>query len=255
MKIIRDSHFKQLEHFIDEAQYWDLDFKLLGTGGFEGWSKQLVSEKVLFSHARFQRGLDQAGSTPFGYRTFVILGSSCQGFWWRGKQVTQNDLLIFPGNNELHAVSYADFEIFTISVQINHLEQLIDTFGLKKISNNQEVVRMDTATAQGLRKRAITIAKTSGGEVAQLAAYELAEKLVTVAAEARSEKLTRLRQRDRAVDKVVEFIRNTASPSAEMAQLCRIANVSERTLQYAFKERYGIAPNVFIKRWNLNAAR
>ena len=114
---------------------------------------------------------------------------------------------------------------------------------------------MDMATAQGLRKRAITIAKTSGGEVAQLAAYELAEKLVTVAAEARSEKLPRLRQRDRAVDKVVEFIRNTASPSAEMAQLCRIANVSERTLQYAFKERYGIAPNVFIKRWNLNAAR
>lgn len=36
---------------------------------------------------------------------------------------------------------------------------------------------------------------------------------------------------------------------------CRIAYVSERTLQYAFKERCVIPPNVFIKRWKLNTIK
>ncbi|MFW2440786.1 MAG: helix-turn-helix domain-containing protein [Arenicellales bacterium] len=37
--------------------------------------------------------------------------------------------------------------------------------------------------------------------------------------------------------------------------MCRVARVSERTLQYAFRERYGIAPNTFVKRWKLNSVR
>ena len=64
-----------------------------------------------------------------------------------------------------------------------------------------------------------------------------------------------MRKRDRAVDSIVDYVRSTPVPTSELAELCCIAGVSERTLQYAFKERYDIAPNVFIKRWNLNTAR
>ena len=64
-----------------------------------------------------------------------------------------------------------------------------------------------------------------------------------------------LRQRDLAVDPLNKYVRSTSAPTSELAQLCRIASVSERTLQYAFKERYGIPPNVYVKRWNLNTAR
>lgn len=114
---------------------------------------------------------------------------------------------------------------------------------------------MDVYLAQELRSLATTITQSSGGEAAQVLAHKLAEKLVIFAAEASSKKTTNIRKRDIAVDKVVEFVRNTPTPTSELAQLCRIANVSERTLQYAFKERYGIAPNTFVKRWNLNTAR
>lgn len=50
------------------------------------------------------------------------------------------------------------------------------------------------------------------------------------------------------VNRVVEYVRSTPDPTSELARLCRIAGVSERTLQYAFKERYGIPPNVFVKK-------
>lgn len=97
MKIILDTNFEHLKHLIDEVQqWWDLDFRLLGVGGFKGSVKQLVSQKVLLGHARFQRNLDLIGGTPSGYRTCVILGQGCNGFRWRGHQITKNDLLIFP---------------------------------------------------------------------------------------------------------------------------------------------------------------
>ena len=255
MQIILDTHFKHIEHFLDRVQHWDLDFKLLGIGGFEGSVKQLASQNVLLAYARFHRGLDQTGATPPGFRTYVILGHTCSGFRWRGHQITQNDLLIFPDSNELHSASHMDFEVFTVSIHLDYIEQLSDDFGLSTIPNKLEVLHMDAHTADELRSLAAIIVQSSGGEAAQVLAYKLTEKIVIAAAETRPEKMTTLRKRDMAVDKVVEFVRSTPNPTSELAQLCRIANVSERTLQYAFKERYGIAPYTFVKRWNLNTAR
>jgi hypothetical protein len=53
MHIVLDTHINNLEQFIDEVQHWDLDFRLLDTGGFTGRVKQLVSQDVLITYARF----------------------------------------------------------------------------------------------------------------------------------------------------------------------------------------------------------
>jgi AraC family ethanolamine operon transcriptional activator len=39
------------------------------------------------------------------------------------------------------------------------------------------------------------------------------------------------------------------------AVLCEMANISERTLQYAFRERFGISPAAFLKARRLAAVR
>ena len=255
MQIVLDTHFNNLEQFMEEVQYWDLDFRLLGVGGFLGCVKQFVSQDVLLSFARFHRGLDQIGSTPPGYRTFVIVGEHCHGFQWRGQQITQNDLLIFPQNNELQSASKADFEIFTISVRLAYLEQLFNYLGLKGLPDKREIVRLNTHVLQELRYLASTIIISTGGNLIQPTVQSLVEKLIISATETDTEKTPCMRKRDRAVDSIVDYVRSTPVPTSELAELCCIAGVSERTLQYAFKERYDIAPNVFIKRWNLNTAR
>ena len=85
------------------------------------------------------------------------------------------DLLIFPSSNELHNASHTDFEVFTISIHLDYIEQLIDDFGLNKIPNKQEVVPMDEPIAYELRSLAATIIQSSGGEAAQVSADNLAE--------------------------------------------------------------------------------
>jgi AraC family ethanolamine operon transcriptional activator len=38
-------------------------------------------------------------------------------------------------------------------------------------------------------------------------------------------------------------------------QLCRDTDASERTLQYAFKERFEMGPKAFLQAWRLNGVR
>lgn len=256
MKTALDTRFNNLEQFIHEIQHWDLDFRLLDTGGFQGYIKQVVSRDVLVSYARFQRGLDQTGATPSGYRTFVILGKACNGFWWRGHQVTNNDLLVFPPSNELRSVSHKDFEVFTISLRSAHFDQLVNNLGLGSHPDKiREVIQMEPQTIQGLRELAGIIVSESDRQASLAAAQVLAEKLAVYTSKNSAGRKSFLRKRDLAINRVVEYVRNVPAPASELTRLCHIAGVSERTLQYAFKERYGIPPNVFVKRWNLNSAR
>lgn len=256
MKVVANTRFSNLERFMREVDRWDLDFRLMGTGGFAGRLVQLVSRDVLISYARFQRSLDQAGATPPGYQTFVILGGSCRGFWWRGHQVANNDLLVFPRSNELRSASGKDFEIYTVSVRTAFLDQLDEDLGLSGLTNRKrEVIRLDAGTARGLRSIAGMIVGSAGGPEALEASLRLAEKLAVCTANDHPGDKTTLRQRHLAVDRVIEYIRSVPAPDSRLDGLCRISRTSERTLQYAFKERYGISPNVYVKRWKLNTAR
>ena len=256
MQIVLDTHFNSLEQFIAEVQHWDLDFRLLGTGGFQGQVKQLISPDMLIGYARFHRALDQAGATPAGFRTFVIPGKNCHGFWWRGHSISTNDLLIFPSSNELHSSSDSDFEVFTISIRETYLEQLADELGVVGVlENRHEVISLEPIISNELRALAETIVKSDGGLSTIEASRLLAEKLALNTASKVAIKTPNLRKRDLAINRIIEYVRHTPDTTSELAKLCRIARVSERTLQYAFKERYGIAPNTFVKRWNLNLVR
>jgi AraC family ethanolamine operon transcriptional activator len=256
MQIILDTHINNLEQFVDEFQHWDLDFRLLGTGGFTGRVKQLANQEILITYARFQNGLDQSGTAPPGYRTFVIPGRNCNGFWWRGHNVTRDDLLVFPNSNELQCASNKDFEVFSISLQTSYLEQLVNKLGVNGFwDRGREVIRLEGSAADSLRHLAGTIVRHTDIVVTQAVAHALAERLIICTELDRPEKISSLRKRDLAVDRVVEYVRSNQDLILELAQLCRIARVSERTLQYAFKDRYGIPPNVFVKKWKLNSAR
>jgi len=255
MQTLLDRQFDDLENFLAEAQHWDLDFRATTVGGFGGRVKQLASPHTLINYARFTQGLHQQGGTPGGYRTFGLPGPDCSGFWWWGRQVTRNDMLVFPASNELRSVSHPGFEVFTISVRISYFEELIDSLGLTQPDAEPQVMHLYGPTAECLRSLAATAVTSANAVAALTATQDLVERLVVCAAQPSRQNVTPLRQRSLAVDRVVEYLRSTPTLSSELAQLCRIARVSERTLQYAFHDRYGMPPNAFVKRWKLNTAR
>lgn len=67
--------------------------------------------------------------------------------------------------------------------------------------------------------------------------------------------LSNLATRKRGLLRAIEYLRNRLDTRIAVTQLCRVAGISERSLQYAFREEFGISPTEFMKQRRLFAAR
>ena len=56
----------------------------------------------------------------------------------------------------------------------------------------------------------------------------------------------------RAVNKAVDLINNVSGEEIALEDLCRVANVSRRTLQYKFKSYLGLSPKRYLRVHRLN---
>lgn len=68
------------------------------------------------------------------------------------------------------------------------------------------------------------------------------------------EPLTQHSKRQQGVTRVVEFLREHAHLLPDITQLCEVAQLSERSLQYGFKEKYGVTPVQYLRLIRLNGA-
>jgi len=57
------------------------------------------------------------------------------------------------------------------------------------------------------------------------------------------------------VRRVVEYLHHFASEVPTIAELCKVAKLSERNLQYAFKEYLGITPVRYLRLVRLNGVK
>lgn len=62
-------------------------------------------------------------------------------------------------------------------------------------------------------------------------------------------------RRIRGVKKIIDYFQYHAASLPTLPELCNIAGLSERSLQYGFKEYLGMSPNQYLKIVRLNGAR
>lgn len=254
MQKLVDYRFSNLDIFLDEVRAWDLDFRLIKQGGFSGHLIQVAYSDIFITYARFMTDLHQMGSTPPGFRTFAIPGPRCQGFWWRNQQISSDCLMIFPSSNELMSVSSEDFEVFTISLSHNYIDRISDQLDIQP-KLVKEVIVLDHQRANELRSLAQRAIESGNALSNKYTQHNLAQKVLSCCTGDTKTTAIRKRKRDHAIMQIIEYLASNPAEITDSSGLCRVANVSERTLQYAFMERYGIPPNVFVKRWKLNSAR
>jgi AraC family ethanolamine operon transcriptional activator len=257
MKVILDNQFSDLDLLKTRTRAWDLDFRLTHKGGFSGQLRQVALPHLLITYARFGSRLHQSGSTPQGFCTFGLPAADFHGLWWLGYEADGRSLFKFGADRELAAVSDSDFAVYNISLHFDYLERLAETLRAPCVATGREVVRIPAVRMQDLRvlARAATFHSSERSRV--VAAHQLAEGLVTSCAAGETLPRPSPRSRDGAIRRVLEFLDEYDYPDGlpDLPTLCQIAHVSERTLQYAFRERYGTSPNAFIRYWQLNTAR
>jgi AraC family ethanolamine operon transcriptional activator len=258
------AEFDDVEHLCASIRDWDIDFRPLVLDAPPGRVASVVQQgfgDLAISHARFRTSLDQLGAPPPGTLTFAVLGAGMRRLWWRGMDLDADHVLSFPVGAELRSTSGPDFEVHTVSVPKDRVAQLAECFRLPLPTPSQrmETYRPGSGVLSALRG-GLTALKQGRAGNRELDSANIADALVLSWLRAhkpppRTERNGNARQRDRALRACLARLEHPDWAECSQSQLCDVGGVGERTLQYAFRERFGLTPAAFLKARRLAAVR
>ena len=261
------SLFRDFDEFVDAVYEWELDFLQLEAGGFDAELMQVGTGSAHFGQVRFNRLIHQRGTSPRGIRTFAVLADPSFRLFWRGREITGDMIMKYPAGGEIDAVSKAGFEVFTVSFPD---EMLTETGRFLGISSIQEYLsEADVFTCHTDRMREFRDAlhgfnhamkkgplHIKDRSLLRKLEKEILRKLISSfpCTRSYSEKTT-FRLRDRALNRALACMEESKDPPLSVQELCQLAGASERTLQYAFLERFGVSPKTYLQSLRLNRVR
>lgn len=260
-------HFDDVDALTESVQKWDLHFTQLDRGRFDGRLSILQWDEILLQEAGCGRTLEQHGSSPRGLLTFGIPATPDFSILWRGHRVGGSNIMLFPPNGELYSVSSPGFDVFTISVSERKLDEVATLAGLPRPDHGArkgEVLRCEDGAMDELRallRRLTSRVGTSRNApsrswAAEELGFELPRTLLSTLSLGREdEPLPTSQLRSTALARVERFIADHAEEPLRVTDLCRATGVSERTLRYAFRERYGLGPKAYLAARQLDLVR
>jgi len=258
--------FEDFDELTETARFWDLEFSQLDCGHFAGNLVQIGSKRLILSIARFNRHLSQRGTPPQGFRTFVIPADSAQQFLWRRKEISGEHVLVFPKGSELDAVSWSGFQVFTLSFSEDILAEAIERLELPSLQNllgKEEVCHPHPESLLLIRNwlwgffRDLVQDPHYGRRSfpQDVFEHELPAQLLKGLAVQETFPSPSLLLRHKALKRVEDYLDAYPRTPHTVRELCRVAQASERTLEYAFLERFGVSPKTYLQAFRLNGLR
>lgn len=256
-----DATFDEIDLMCESVRAWNLDFRPLANGGTSpriGRLVQLEAGGSLFGHARVYAPLQQTGAPPPGLVTFAIQERGMQGLWWRGHDVDADTVLAFPIGGELNSISGADFDIHTMSVSEETLARAAVALELE-VPKQGWLAEVFPAPKEVLGPVRLQLRWLRDGATAALPSHVMQILLALLPywlKHARHGLRARPapKARARAIRMSLELMEAEPLDALNPAHLSTHSGVSERTLQYAFLDRFGLTPAAFVKARRLASA-
>ena len=267
MDFIVNSQFDDFDQFCASARTWDLEYKQIERGAFNSRLLITCGDDIQFTRARLQRRLIQKGNPPQHLRTFGLLADPGITMYWRGRKVSGDQLFVFPHGGELDCVSQSDFDVFVVSIGEETLSEVCQSLRLPepdKLLGGREVFSCEPDDLHLLRQflRGAELELLAGcdrlllPDILQEIRVEAAVRFMSLISRGKQVQIAgRRRQRETALAKAMDHLDDHYRQPLTVLKLCQVAHVSERTLEYAFRERYGLTPKSFVTAYRLNAAK
>lgn len=254
--------FDDLDLMCETLRAWDVQFYLLDgilQGQTAGAFVQNFGEHAVYGYAGFAPPLSMSGAPPEGMITFNMMEPSVQRYWMRGHDLDSGMAWVFPQGAELRSASPPGFKVHTLSVPDQLIEQIAVSLELTlpPPSKCPEVFLLPSASQAFVMHHLCEFrdysAAFSPGNVR--AVLRVLLECWIGPTQARSPRRPNMRSRDRALGKCMELIFEGQVAQLTTSLLLERSGVSERTLQYAFRDRFGVPPSTFCRSLNLSRVR
>jgi AraC-like DNA-binding protein len=261
--------FSDFDEAAEEIQGFGLDWLQLDRGPMSFRFQQLGSARTLFTRLSVTRKVHQRCVCPDRTWTFAVIGRTAPNLEWNLEQCTKEHILLFPRNEEYQILSHPGNYGDTISIAEASLRSAAEQLGLpdpaEELPKGQAFLQVGLSQTEGIRKKlsilhSIAPARLSDASASTACSYFeddlIAELLAIVFASSENSQCVPARwKRNRALHRALEFIEDHAGAPPTIADVCRAAGSSWRTLNYAFQERFGVTPKQYLQARRLRGVR
>ena len=268
MRIIKQI-FTDFNVYNSAVPDWQMEYNILSQKDFRAELNMYVDDSFALSRITLKGKLTHSGSSPLGYKSFVIPINRMQKYVWFNKGTSGAELQIFPQNCELNAVSFNNFDAYVLSIENNLFENKLKEFECYKLKStytgeekeiylNEEFANEFFRIADHFLTNHIKSEDLSQVNLKHNQEYKdkIIDKIVEYIAfaipiEAKSRKT----RKEVALVNAINIIKDNSETLFSVKELSLLTNISERSLEYAFKERYHVGPQEYLKSYRLNKVK
>jgi len=259
-------HADDMDEFVEKVRGYRLAFAQIDKGPFVAEAVQTELAGVLLSAAKYGRSLIHTGEPPSGKISFAVRVSRLPARW-QGHDFGPHELLVVPTSGaEIDLITPAGYGIATASFSLDLVKATADNLGLAPTAHgaNSLVIPLERSKANMLRALFSTafsdaVATPHGIRAANWSVTkqeDLLRILLSCSGNAASKtKSAGNYERARVTKAAIAAINDRPGEILSIGDLCRVARASERTLDNAFMERFGLSPALYMKIQRLNGAR
>ena len=263
MKQKKDSLFISLSNislynFNTIAHEWNLDCIQLKPGKFSVKLTQLISANFQLGHVKFRLAAKQEGVSPKGMWTFAFAND--KNLLWRNYRVNPKSIIIYAPGSEVNAVSSAGFEVTVFSVPDIFLAEIAKKTGQETFYESLKTIELfETKGSLWEEFNQLIFRELSKHE--QDSSYNtninFAKKfsedlLILLKNSIISTNKVSSKKRLKSLHDSEEYILQNITEHFTVLDIASSLGVSERTLLYAFNNRFGLGTKAFILVLKLN---
>lgn len=266
---LKSEYYSEFYHFCKFREFIEFDALQLSGGHFEGYTSKLITEQVMLELSQRNCLNKQEGLIDTNMWFFAIPVQSNRVFFQNLYQVENNYIGIIPPKKEFSVIQSPFSNRFQLYVHEDYLTQLCQTLYLpesKKFLNHHECSMVicspekirhlqqlcyqfyQTAFDLDSQKVAFKIKKLSLNLIKQQLKEELVKKFILTLAEAKdiNPKKNTIR-RTYILKQAEEMMINSLYSELTVSDICQELCVSQRTLEYIFKDFYQMSPKNYFK--------
>jgi len=231
---------------------WELEFCQLESGHLETTLSQVDQPGFHLGRLRANQSLEIVGRSPAARHTLIVCSQPAGHYSWSGRPMSADRVLVLPPGESIQAVTPGGCDLLAISMtEMNFSRMLPARMGRYIRSSGPWILR--NADLTRIRQALIRMDQAVSNNAAP--PRDLATEMAAGLASAMGQKPQRLRRRDEGLLEARRLIGKHAGQDLSIESLCETVGVSHRTLLYAFREHYGLAPKRFLVIYRLNGVR
>ena len=261
--------YRDFAELAETVHGWGLDWLQLDRGPLHAAIQQTATPTSLLTRFRFSRKFHQRGTTPPGVRTFGFIGERSPDVEWRGATGSSTHLLAFPADDLFEVVSRPGFYGDTVSIAEDRLRSVAEFLGLpdplEGMPNGLAFIETEPGRIIALRNAVSTLhaaATTQARGLPDARVFsdpelDVAWALVAALQSRPPADMTfpEPALRAHAIRSALDYIEGHAEEAPSVEEICRASGVSWRTLDYAFRDRFGVPPKRYLQTLRLHRVR